>query len=210
LNEYKEIKMPQWFTENWIVMTPLSVCSVVGLAVMLERIWALRRRRIISPALAAAIQQRHNTPEKIEQVRALSETDKSVLGELAQVVFVHASLPKEENLEAVQAAARQIMGRLERGLTTLALIVELGPLLGLLGTVIGMVKLFTDVAQHGLGEPAQISRGIYAALTATMVGLGIAVPALVAVMYLRRRVELLVLELERHTGELLRRLYRSQ
>ena len=202
--------MPQWFIESWIVMTPLSVCSVVGLAIVLERIWALRRRRIISPALAAAIQQRHDTPEKTEQVRALSETDKSVLGELAQVVFAHASLPKEENLEAVQAVARQIMGRLERGLTTLALIVELGPLLGLLGTVIGMVKLFTDVAQHGLGEPTQISRGIYEALTATMVGLGIAVPALVAVMYLRRRVELLALELERHTGELLRRLYRNQ
>jgi biopolymer transport protein ExbB len=80
----------------------------------------------------------------------------------------------------------------------------------LLGTVIGMVKLFTDVAQHGLGEPSQISAGIYQALTATMVGLGIAVPALVAVMYLRRRIELLVLELERHTGELLARLYRSQ
>ena len=191
-------------------MTPLSVCSVVGLAIVLERVWALRRRRIISPTLAAAIQQRHNTPEKIEQVRALSESDKSVLGELAQVVFAHTSLPKEENLEAVQAAARQIIGRLERGLTTLALIVELGPLLGLLGTVIGMVKLFTDVAQHGLGEPSQISAGIYQALTATMVGLGIAVPALVAVMYLRRRVELLALEMERHTGELLRRLYQSQ
>ena len=202
--------MPQWFIESWIVMTPLSVCSVVGLAIVLERIWALRRRRIISPTLAAAIQQRHNTPEKIEQVRALSESDKSVLGELAQVVFAHTSLPKEENLEAVQAAARQIIGRLERGLTTLALIVELGPLLGLLGTVIGMVKLFTDVAQHGLGEPSQISAGIYQALTATMVGLGIAVPALVAVMYLRRRVELLALEMERHTGELLRRLYQSQ
>ena len=202
--------MPQWFIQSWIVMTPLSVCSVVGLAIVLERVWALRRRRIISPALAAAIQQRHNTPEKIEQVRALSESDKSVLGELAQVVFAHTSLPKEENLEAVQAAARQIIGRLERGLTTLALIVELGPLLGLLGTVIGMVKLFTDVAQHGLGEPSQISAGIYQALTATMVGLGIAVPALVAVMYLRRRVELLALEMERHTGELLRRLYQSQ
>ena len=202
--------MPQWFIQSWIVMTPLSVCSVVGLAIVLERVWALRRRRIISPTLAAAIQQRHNTPEKIEQVRALSESDKSVLGELAQVVFAHTSLPKEENLEAVQAAARQIIGRLERGLTTLALIVELGPLLGLLGTVIGMVKLFTDVAQHGLGEPSQISAGIYQALTATMVGLGIAVPALVAVMYLRRRVELLALEMERHTGELLRRLYQSQ
>ena len=129
--------MPQWFIESWIVMIPLSVCSVVGLAIVLERIWALRRRRIISPALAAAIQQRHNTPEKIEQVRALSETDKSVLAELAQAVFAHASLPKEENWEAVQAAARQIMGRLERGLTTLALIVELGPLLGLLGRLQG-------------------------------------------------------------------------
>jgi len=201
--------MPEWFFRGGIAMWPLLVCSIAGVAIILERVWALQRRRIISPALAAAIDQRPATPEQTEALRLLSESDTTVLGSLVQTVFAHASLPKTENVEVMQAQARQIVGRMERGLTTLSLIAELGPLLGLLGTVIGMVQLFEDVARKGLGEPAMISRGIYEALTATMTGLSIAIPALIAYMYLRRRIEVLVLELERHTNELLSRLYRD-
>ena len=117
-------------------------------------------------------------------------------------------MAKHENVESVQSIARQIVGRLERGLTTLSIIAEISPLLGLLGTCSGMVKLFVDVSQHGLGEPAQISRGIFEALIATVTGLSVAIPSLVGYMYLRRRIELLVLEMERYTNELLARLYR--
>jgi biopolymer transport protein ExbB len=201
--------MPEWFFRGGIAMWPLLVCSIAGLAIILERVWALQRRRIISPELAAAIERRPVTPEQTETVRVLSESDTTVLGRLVQAMFAHASLPKTENVEVMQALARQIVGRMERGLTTLSLIAELGPLLGLLGTVIGMVNLFEDVAKKGLGEPAMISRGIYEALTATMTGLSIAIPALIAYMYFRRRIEVLVLELERHTNELLTRLYRN-
>jgi biopolymer transport protein ExbB len=201
--------MPEWFLRGGLAMWPLLVCSIAGVAIILERLWALQRRRIISPALTAAIDQRPATPEQTEALRLLSESDTTVLGRLVQTVFAHASLPKTENVEVMQALARQIVGRMERGLTTLSLIAELGPLLGLLGTVIGMVQLFEDVAKKGLGEPAMISRGIYEALTATMTGLSIAIPALIAYMYLRRRIEVLVLELERHTNELLTRLYRN-
>jgi biopolymer transport protein ExbB len=201
--------MPEWFFRGGIAMWPLLVCSIAGVAIILERTWALQRRRVISPELAAAIDRRPATPDQTEAVRILSESDTSVLGRLVQGMFAHASLPKTENVEAMQALARQIVGRMERGLTTLSLIAELGPLLGLLGTVIGMVQLFEDVAKKGLGEPAMISRGIYEALTATMTGLSIAIPALIAYMYLRRRIEVLVLELERHTNELLTRLYRD-
>jgi biopolymer transport protein ExbB len=198
--------MPEWFFRGGIAMWPLLVCSIAGVAIILERTWALQRRRVISPALAAAVD---NQPMTSEQLQALSQVDTTVLGKLIHAVFMHASLPKTENVEAMQALARQIVGRMERGLTTLSLIAELGPLLGLLGTVIGMVKLFQDVAQKGLGDPAMISRGIYEALTATMTGLGIAIPALIAYMYLRRRIEVLVLELERYTNEVLTRLYRN-
>jgi len=202
--------MPEWFVRGGIAMWPLLVCSIAGVAIILERLWALQRRRVISPVLAAAIERRPATAEQTDALRVLSETDETVLGSLVQAVFAHASLPKTENVEVLQSLARQIVGRMERGLTTLSLIAELGPLLGLLGTVIGMVQLFEDVAKKGLGEPAMISRGIYEALTATMTGLSIAIPALIAYMYLRRRIEVLVLELERHTDELLTRLYREQ
>ena len=201
--------MPQWFLRGGIAMWPLLVCSVAGLAIILERAWALQRRRIIPPTLADAIEKQPVTPEQTEMIRALSAEDESVLAALVNAGLAHASLPKAENVEAMQALARQVVGRMERGLTTLSLIAELGPLLGLLGTVIGMVQLFEDVAKKGLGDPAEISHGIYEALTATMTGLSIAIPALIAYMYLRRRIEVLTLELERHTNELLTRLYRS-
>jgi biopolymer transport protein ExbB len=201
--------MPEWFFRGGIAMWPLLVCSIAGVAIILERVWALQRRHIISPALATAIEQRPITPEQTETLHVLSESDQTVLGRLVQAMFAHANLPKTENVEVMQALARQIVGRMERGLTTLQLIAELGPLLGLLGTVVGMVQLFEDVAKKGLGDPTMISRGIYEALTATMTGLGIAIPALIAYMYLRRHIEVLVLELEKHTNEVLTRLYRS-
>jgi len=199
--------MPEWFVKGGIAMWPILVCSIAGLAIVLERIWALQRRRILSPALVAAISQHPHAPETTDRVRALSELDPSVLGELARTTLRHAPLPKQENVEAAQAVARQASGRMERGLTSLALIAELGPLLGLLGTVSGMVRLFADVATHGLAEPAMISRGISEALHATFAGLAVAVPALIAYMYLRRRIDNLALELERHVNELLTRLY---
>jgi biopolymer transport protein ExbB len=199
--------MPDWFVKGGVVMWPLLVCSVAAVAIVIERIWALQRRRVVAPALAAEIQRQPRTPDLTERTRLLAANDESVLGELTRTALGHAWLSKSENTEAVQAMARQMMARMERGFTTLALVVELGPLLGLLGAVAGMVHVFGDVAQHGLSDPALISRGISEALIATFTGLAISIPALVAYMYLRRRVDILALELERHLDELLKHLY---
>jgi biopolymer transport protein ExbB len=200
--------MPEWFVQGGIAMWPLLLSSVAGVAIIIERVWSLQRKRVVSPVISEAIEKQGSLPDLKERMKVLSESDRSVLGELVKVVLTHATLTKNENVEAVQAVARQIVGRMERGLTTLSLIAEVSPLLGLLGTVSGMVHLFMDVAQHGLGEPAAISRGIFEALIATLTGLAVAIPALTAYMYLRRRIELLVLEMERYTNELLTRLYR--
>ena len=200
--------MPEWFIKGGIAMWPLLVCSIAGVAIVLERVWALQRKRILPASLAETIERQGNAPDLKEKVKVLSETQRSVLGELVQIVLSHMSMAKHENVEAVQAAARQIGGRMERGLTSLALIAELGPLLGLLGTVHGMLRLFGDVATHGLSDPTMISQGIFEALHATFAGLSVAVPALIAYMYLRRRIDNLSLELERHVNELLTRIYR--
>ena len=200
--------MPEWFIKGGIAMWPLLVCSVAGVAIVLERVWALQRKRILPAALADTIERQGTAPDLKEKVKVLSESQRLVLGELVQIVLGHMSMAKHENVEAVQAAARQIGGRMERGLTSLALIAELGPLLGLLGTVHGMLALFGDVATHGLSDPTMISRGIFEALHATFAGLSVAVPALIAYMYLRRRIDNLSLELERHVNELLTRIYR--
>jgi biopolymer transport protein ExbB len=200
--------MPEWFIKGGIAMWPLLVCSIAGVAIVLERVWALQRKRIIPSTLADTIEKQGSATDLKDKVRVLSETQKSVLSDLVQIVLGHTSMAKHENVEAVQAAARQIGGRMERGLTSLALIAELGPLLGLLGTVHGMLQLFGDVATHGLSDPTVISQGIFEALHATFAGLAVAVPALIAYMFLRRRIDNLSLELERHVNELLTRIYR--
>src|SRR5512138_2493544 len=114
--------MPDWFFQGGIVMWPLLACSVAAVAIVLERIWALRRRRIISAPLVAELQQSRPNPPDTAGLRNLAAADPTVLGELARVSFHHAWLPKAENVEAIQASARQILSRLERGLTTLALV----------------------------------------------------------------------------------------
>ena len=199
--------MPEWFLKGGIAMWPILVCSVIGLGIIIERVWALQRKRVISQDLVTAILAHPHSQETLEKLKALSDTDKSALGTLTRTVFSHAALPKPENVEAAQAVARQVGGRMERGLTSLALITELGPLLGLLGTVSGMVRLFADVSVHGLATPERISRGISEALLATFSGLSIAIPALIAYMFLRKRIDNLALELERYINELLTRLY---
>jgi biopolymer transport protein ExbB len=205
----EELPMPEWFLKGGLVMWPLLACSIVAVAIILERIWALQRRRIISSSLVATIETTPTGNDHAAKIKTQSETDSSVLGELVSITFKHATVSKAENVEAVQAAARQTVGRLERGLTTLSLIVEISPLLGLLGTVLGMVRLFTDVAEMGLGDPKAIASGIFEALITTVAGLAVAIPALIAFMYLRRRIETLALELERHINEVLTRLYRD-
>jgi biopolymer transport protein ExbB len=199
--------MPEWFVKGGVVMWPLLVCSVAALAIILERTWALQRKRIIAADLVAEIQRQPRSADLTDKVRLLAQQDATVLGELARTALSHAWLTKSENVEAVQAMARQQMARLERGLTTLALVVELGPLLGLLGAVSGMVRVFGDVAKHGISDPQLISGGISEALIATFTGLAISIPALVAYMYLRRRIDILALEIERHVDELLKHLY---
>lgn len=199
--------MPDWFVKGGVVMWPLLVCSVAAVAIIIERTWALQRKRIIAGGLVAEIQRQPRSPDLTEKVRTLAQQDATVLGELARTALSHAWLAKSENVEAVQAMARQQMAKLERGLTTLAIVVELGPLLGLLGAVSGMVRVFGDVAKHGISDPQLISGGISEALIATFTGLAISIPALVAYMYLRRRIDILALEIERHVDELLKHLY---
>jgi len=200
--------MPEWFIKGGLAMWPLLACSVAGLAIVLERVRALQRQRILPAMLVDTIETQGAAADFKQKVKVLSEANHSVLSELVQIVLGHTTMAKHENVEAVQAAARQIGGRMERGLTSLALIAELGPLLGLLGTVHGMLRLFGDVATHGMSDPTMISHGIFEALHATFAGLAVAVPALIAYMFLRRRIDNLSLELERHVNELLTRLYR--
>lgn len=188
------------------VMVPLALCSIFALAVVLDRVWALRRKRVLPPELISAT--RRFRPE--DEPAALLAPCRRRPGPLASVLrAVLEEPPRERELavERVQTSGRRAVRELERGLVALEIIAAISPLLGLLGTVLGMFNTFQVIAEQGLGDPGALSAGISEALITTIFGLGIAIPAAVAQSYFSHRVDDLVLEIEEHGGELIDRLY---
>ena len=106
--------MPEWFAKGGIVMWPLLICSIAAVAIIIERVWALQRKRIISQRVTEELQRQPRPPDQTERVKGLCEGSETVLAEMLRVTFAHAWLPKAENVEAVQAISRQILSRLER------------------------------------------------------------------------------------------------
>src|SRR5687768_12215545 len=119
-----------------IFMIPMVICSIVGLAIIIERTIALRRRKVISDDLVRAVRQ-YQPGQDLQALYGMAAGNATVFGRLMQTVLAHLDSPKLDNIEAIQVSARAEAVRLERGLVTLEVIVGIGPLLGLLGTVSG-------------------------------------------------------------------------
>lgn len=185
-----------------IVMIPLLLTSVIGLAVVIERAFFLRKRRILRPEFVQKIEAL-DAPEDVEHlVQGVSGRSGPFLN-IVRVGLDHRGRPREEVREAIIDQGRQEARTLERGLVILETVAGIAPLLGLLGTVIGMIKVFRVITQQGLGQTQALSGGISEALLTTVVGLSIAIPALVAYNYFNHKVEDLVLEIEKYSGQLL-------
>lgn len=188
------------------VMVPLALCSIFALAVVLDRVWALRRKRVLPAELLSAA---HRFRAGDDPGSVLAPCDRRP-GPLASVLCAVLEEPPRERelaVERVQTAGRRAVRELERGLVALEIIAAISPLLGLLGTVLGMFSTFQVIAEQGLGDPGALSGGISEALITTIFGLGIAIPTAVAQSYFSHRVDDLVLEIEEHGGELVDRLY---
>lgn len=169
------------FVGSGIFAYPLLLCSLVGVYVILERSFALRRARILPRSLL----------EKIDKSEPISEKDTSVLARLAR--FVQENPENQNELEPI---ARLEINRLERGLVFLEIIISAAPLLGLLGTVTGLVQVFSNMdPSTGLPEPAAFVEGVALALTTTVAGLSIAIPCLVANGYFQRKIETFTVQL---------------
>ena len=187
-------------------MVPLLICSVLAVAVTLERLWALRRRRVLPEPLVSRVRA---FPEPGDPAGLVEEAERAP-GPLAAVVLAVLEAPPHERelaVEKVQAAGRRAVRQLDRGLLVLEIVAAISPLLGLFGTVLGMFSTFQVIAEQGLGDPGALSGGISEALVTTIFGLGIAIPTVVAQGYLSRRVDDLVVEIEEHGEHLLTRLY---
>jgi biopolymer transport protein ExbB len=184
----------------------LVATSVVALAMMVERGLALRWSRIIPPRLVDELQRFTQGGTLYAFERATLQYD-SPIGRLLRLGLESAGRPREENRDAIETRARREVSRLERGIVVLEIIVGIAPLLGLVGTIHGLITLFGDLSKMGLGESSVFARGIAIALNATLMGLLVAIPSLVAWSYYSRKVETLAIEMEAACSELLEHLY---
>jgi biopolymer transport protein ExbB len=184
----------------------LLVTSVVALAVMIERGLALRWDRIIPPLLLEALERFTRGGEGDQLEKAALQYD-SPLGRLLRLGLENASRPREETRDAIDPRARREVSRLERGVVVLEISVGIAPLLGLVGTIHGLITLFGDLGKMGMGESSVFARGIAIALNATLMGLLVAIPSLIAWSYFSRKVETLAIEMESACSELVEHLY---
>jgi biopolymer transport protein ExbB len=192
-----------------VVYVLLFITSVVGLTFIVERAIALRWRRVVPPAIEAAVESCH-TPEDLPMLRRVCEQHTSPISRLLLVAAGHLDWPKSEAVDAVQTRARQEITRLERGLVVLEIIVGIAPLLGLVGTISGMMTAFGNVGQAGQIDPTTLAQGISLILRATLFGLLIAIPSLIFWSYYTKKVESVAVEMESLCDEFLQRQYRAQ
>lgn len=191
-----------------LVYSLLILTSVVGLAFVIERGLALRWSKVIPPTIESALQA-CKTREDVGMLQRVCTQNPSPLGRLLNLASEQLDWPKAENVDAVQTQARHEIVRLERGLVVLEVIVGIAPLLGLVGTIAGMMSVFGDIGETGLDNTAVLAHGIGLILRATLMGLLIAIPSLIAWSYFNKKVETMTVEMETLCDQFVRRLYRG-
>ena len=192
-----------------IIMIPLLLCSIIVLAIVIERSVIMRKRKIIIPEVVNVIETIKN-PEDINLAISICQKNEGAFTNIIQLGLRNKDLHKNELKELIVDQGRQEVRILEKGLTILETIAGIAPLLGLLGTVLGMIKVFTVISQHGIGQTQALSGGISEALITTVVGLSIGVPALVAFNYFSNKAENLILDIEKFTSKLIEKFKRFQ
>src|SRR5690349_23423115 len=182
-------------------MLPIVICSAVALAIILERFWSLRTAAVIPPGLGDEVREWARTrkldPEHLNALRS-----NSPLGELLAAALSVRNRPREIIKERVEDTGRHVVHKLERFLNTLGTIALIGPLLGLLGTVFGLIRMFLAVMVSGVGDPMKMAGGIGEALVCTAAGLVVAIPAYVLHRYFRSRVAGYVVAMEKQATAL--------
>lgn len=186
-------------------MVPLFVCSVLALAIVIEKIIVLRSARVIPDALIKSIRGMRN-PD-IQGIVQFCDNHPTPFSRIVKAVLGNRQFSKVANQEQVQLEGKTQTNILERGLVMLEVIAAVAPLLGLLGTVLGLVDVFQVVSKLGVGQTEAFSSGIAKALITTVVGLIIAIPTLVAYSYFSKKVNGLVLIMEREATALLNKIY---
>ena len=191
-----------------IVMVPIILCSILAVAITLERLWTLREQRVVPVELTDKVWQWiENRALTDKQITALEQH--SPLGRVLAAGIANRHRERSVMISAIEDAGRHVAHELERYLNTLGTIAAASPLLGLLGTVTGMIRTFRAITTAGIGNPTAMAGGIAEALLTTAGGLLVAIPALFAYRYLRGRVDALVIQMEKESIKLVQAIDRT-
>jgi len=180
---------------GWL-MLPIILCSIISISIIAERFWSLRREKVLPRHLVATI---WNEVKQDKMTRADIEalSKESALGKILSAGLLNRNESRERIKETIEERGREVVHDMERFLNTLGTIASISPLLGLLGTVIGMISVFAAITQHGVGDPGALAGGISQAMITTAAGLTVAIISLVFYRYFRRKVDGIVVVMER-------------
>lgn len=187
--------MYELFLKGGILMYPIAFCSIVALGVFLERLWTLRRNKVIPQDLLMEVLDLI-AKGKIVDAQALCRRSDSALAQVLYTALSHSGKDRATIKERMEEVGRREVANLERYITIIGTVAGIAPLLGLLGTVSGMIKSFNVIALQGVAEPGALAGGISEALLTTAAGLIVAIPSLLMYRILRSRVRSLALEME--------------
>jgi biopolymer transport protein ExbB len=177
-----------------IIMGVLYAASVIGLTFIIERGLALREVKVMPPEVRSALET-CRTRNDLPMLRRICQQHSSPLARLLLRAEQNRHYSRVENTSGLETAARHEVSRLERGLVVLEILVGIAPLLGLVGTIYGLIALFAELGASGLGDNSKLAFGIQLALQATLLGLITAIPSLVAWSYYNKKVESMAIEM---------------
>jgi len=194
---------------GWL-MVPILGCSVVAFAIVLERLWTLQKDRVLPADLTRQVWEWVSRNE-LDHARIHELQGGSPLGQILAAGLINRNRDRAVMKEGIEDTGRHVVHELERYLSLLSTIAAVSPLLGLLGTVMGMVRVFSAISATGaVGDASALAGGISQALITTVGGLWVAIPCLVAYRYLRDRVDGLVVAMEKEAITLVEALHRHQ
>ena len=191
---------------GWL-MLPIILCAIIAMGVILERYWTLQQTRVLPEDLTSKVWG-WVKKDQLDQKQIQTLHQGSALGQILAAGLVNRDGERVVLKDAIEDTGRHVVHELERYLEMLGTVAAISPLLGLLGTVIGMVKVFAAITTHGVGNPTVLAGGIAEALITTAAGLTVAIPALIGYRYFRTRVDTLVIEMEKEAIKLVEALHR--
>ena len=191
------------------VMPFIVLCSIIALAICIERQFALNRKKIAPPHLLATVWQQLRG-EGLDAQRLKSLRRGSPLGAILAAGLANRHQGRDVMRESIREAASHVIHQLERYLNTLGTVAAVTPLMGLLGTVLGMISVFTEITTHGTGNAGALAGGISEALITTAAGLAVAIPSLVMHRHYTSRIESIVVDLEREAIKLVDAIHSNQ